>query len=470
MDARRPSVRKATVPRRSETASPTPLELADQELLSRLGWFTNLRWLAAICCAGVVLCGRYVFRLDLPMPELLAGVAFLLLYNTICVLVSRVTRLTQGVPRRRIILLANAQIALDLVALTTLLHFAGGVENLFLFFYVFHMVIASILLSTLNAALHATLAAALFNAVAWLEACGILPHVHLHPVVPDDLYRNGLFVFEVCFVLTVTLYITVYLASSIMRRLRQREREIQDAIGELRSLDLQKSFFMRKVSHELRSPLAAIQSLLQVILAGHRGSLEPGQAQLIQRADARAGELLILVNELLTYSRLRSASRLERREGVALSSVARKVVDLFAPMCDQKAIELTAEFGHAVVMGDDEALEELVSNLVSNAVRYTPQGGKIAVRTAMESGRVELEVRDTGIGIEPTELPHIFEEFHRTPRGKKFERTGTGLGLAIVRRVAEMHDGEVRVESTPDVGSTFRVSFPASGEENALPS
>lgn len=448
MNSRQP----ATLPR---------LDLTDQELFYRLGWFINLRWLAGLGCAGVILFTRYVLRVPVPMPKLVGGILFILLYNAFCTLVAKVMYLSQRVSRRNIILFANAQIALDIVALTLLIHFAGGVENFFLIFYIFHMVIASALLSARNAALQATFAAALFNAVAWLEAFGLIHHEHLEGIVPPDLYQSPFFVFEVCFALTATLYITVYLAGSISARLRQREREIEEANLNLHSLDKQKSFFMRKVSHELRSPLAAIQTLLKVILAGHRGAVAPEQQRLIHRADTRAGELLALVDELLRYSRLRSAAGADSRERVALCGLTQKVLDLFTPMCEERGIELRAELGHAAVQGDEEALEELVTNLISNAVRYTPQGGSIFVRTSGGDERVELQVSDTGIGIEPEELPHIFEEFHRSPSAKQFEPTGTGLGMAIVKRVADMHGGEVSVQSAPGQGTSFKVALPA---------
>ena len=444
-----------------QPATAPRLDLTDRELFYRLGWFINLRWLAGLGCTGVVFLARYVLRIRLPMQKLVGAILFILVYNAFCALVAKVMYVSQRVSRRNTIVFANGQIALDLVALTLLIHFGGGVENLFLIFYIFHMVIASELLSPKNALLHATFAAVLINGVAWLEAFGAVPHVHLDRVVPPELYRNRFFVFEICFILTATLYITVYLATSISARLRERERELENANVELRSLDEQKSFFMRKVSHELRSPLAAIQTLLKVILTGHRGQLASQQQEMVQRADNRAGELLALVDELLRYSRLRHATRLERREPVAVSDLARKVVDLFTPMGEDRGIDLRAELGRAVVEGDEEGLEELITNLVSNAVRYTPRGGSVLVRTGGDGDRVQLEVSDTGIGIEPDQLPHIFEEFRRAPGEKHFTASGTGLGMAIATRVAEMHHGHIDVQSTPNKGTTFTVTLPS---------
>ena len=452
----------------SQPALQPQLDLTGQELFHRLGWFIRLRWLAGLGCTGVILFARHAMGVDAPMRKLVGTILFVLVYNAFCALAVRVIHLSQPVSRRSVVLFANVQIALDLVALSLLLHFAGGVENFFLVFYIFHMVIACELLSRTNAMLQATLAAGLFNAVAWLEAFGVASHVHLDPIVPRELYKNRLFVFEVSFVLTATLYITVYLAGSISARLRQREREIEQANLSLRSLDKQKSFFMRKASHEMRAPLAAMQSLLQAAQVSPGGGLSHQQHDLIQRADNRAAGLLMLVDELLRYSRLRAATGLGRRETVPLSDLARKVVDLFAPMAEERKIDLRAESGRAVVDGDEEGLEELVTNLVSNAVRYTPEGGSVFVRTASDAKHVRLEVSDTGIGIEPQELPHIFEEFHRSSRAKSFEPSGAGLGMAIAKWVVEMHRGEIRVESTPGVGTTFRVTLPIAAPAEKL--
>ena len=445
-----------------QQATQSELGLTDQELFNRLGWFINLRWVAGLGCTVTILFARHGLAVEgLPMRELMGTVLFILVYNAFCALVAKVMYLSQSVSRHNIVLFANVQIGLDLLALTVLIHFGGGVENFFIVFYIFHMVIASELLSPTAAALQATFAAVLLNAVAWLEALGHIPHVHLHPVVPADLYRNRLFVFEVCAVLTATLYIVVYLASSISARLRQREHEIERANVDLRSLDKQRTYFTLKVSHELRAPLAAMQSLLKVVLTGHCGAVPPKQQELIQRAHDRTARLLTLVAELLRYSRLRSTDALAHREPVAISDLARKVTDLFAPMAEERRITLRTELGRAVVEGDEEALEELVTNLVSNAIRYSPEEGSVLVRTAQNGTDVRLEVSDTGIGIEPEELPQIFEEFHRSPRAREFAPQGTGLGMAIVKRVVDIHHGDVRVESTPGEGSSFHVVLPA---------
>jgi signal transduction histidine kinase len=453
----------------AQDARPDEMTLVEQEVIERVDWFIRLRWLAALGAALTLVAAWYVFGVRFAVRPLAAVIASIFLYNAVFALVVRRMRRPPGATGRATVTLVNVQISLDLVALAFLIYFGGGVENFFIMFFVFHMIIASALLSPTNAYLQATLAALLVNGMCWLDYLRVLPHFGLGGLFLGSgdgalrgLHGDGLYVLMVSSVTTATLYIAVYMASSIATRLREREWELARACRRLQLLDSEKSYFMRRAGHGLRSPLAAIKSLLRLISEGFAGTVDERSRDLIDRTVRRTDDLIALVDDLLRYSRLQATSEIENRQHVSLEALLADTVATFRPMAEEKGIALEVEAGPVTVLGDPEGLADLVSNLLSNAIKYTPAGGQVEVQLRREGDQARLDVRDTGIGIPQEAEEHIFEEFYRAGNAKALEPGGTGLGLAIARRVATVHSGTIRVTSAPGMGSTFSVSLPAS--------
>ena len=172
--------------------------------------------------------------------------------------------------------------------------------------------------------------------------------------------------------------------------------------------------------------------------------------------------MLCLLDDLLTLARAQEVRPELWPRPVRLDETVQRVVALFAAEAAAKGIkqETAVAADLPPLLGDPAGIEDLLTNLVSNAIRYTPSGGAVRVSAAPGEGRVVLKVSDTGIGIAPDELPHIFEEFYRSERARELAKEGSGLGLAIVRAVVKAHGGEVAVESAPGKGTTFTVSLP----------
>ena len=230
----------------------------------------------------------------------------------------------------------------------------------------------------------------------------------------------------------------------------------------LERADRSKSDFMQMVSHELRSPLSAVQSMLRILEQGYVGSMTSKQRDLVQRSQRRASALMAMVNDLLDLA----AGKMEQLRGekkeVVLNEVITKVTELIQTKAEEKELEFTIEIAEEslVLIGVEDGLERVFMNLVSNAVKYTPAGGLVTVRAWSEDDQIKLEVSDTGIGIPEKALPRIFEEFYRAKNAKAVKMEGTGLGLAIAKDVVEQHGGQISVESVGGKGSTFRVILP----------
>jgi signal transduction histidine kinase len=236
------------------------------------------------------------------------------------------------------------------------------------------------------------------------------------------------------------------------------------AVIALRQAELHRATltFMRKVTHELRAPLAAIGSYLKVLLEGIAGSLTQQQTDMLRRADRRTTLLLAEVNDLLSLSRARLDRPSEANVEFRLPTVVDGVVSLMKPKAEAGGVTLAADSAPDVppLVGSPEDIEELVSNLVSNAVKYTPSGGRVVASARLNGQGVLLRVSDTGMGIPADDMPRLFNEFHRCANVRQSGIEGTGLGMAIVKTIADRHRAEVRVDSEEGKGTTVEVRFP----------
>jgi PAS domain S-box-containing protein len=233
--------------------------------------------------------------------------------------------------------------------------------------------------------------------------------------------------------------------------------------------DRAKNEFVSNVSHELRTPMTAIKGYTDLLYAGSVGPINQEQKRFVKIIKNNAERLTALINDLLDISRVETGRvRFEPRP-MQVGDVIAEVVNALAGQAEAKDQTLAYEIvgGLPDVMGDRNRLNQVVTNLVGNAIRYTPPGGEIEVRTYRVEGAVRVDVRDTGIGIAAEDLGHLFERFYRAEHPVVQEIGGTGLGLAIVKMFVEMHGGRVWVDSELGEGSTFTfiLPVPAQAEE-----
>lgn len=433
-----------------------------QELFERLGWFVSIRWFAGLGALLLVLVGWYGFDVRFPPRPVVLTIAALFTYNAVFLLLVTDAYRRHRVSPHFVHGCANAQILCDMVALAFLMHFTGGVENPFIVFFICPLVIASELLPNRVAYTYALLGAVLIHLVAWLEYADVLPHVPVGRLFGAEMYRSPLVVAEFSATLSLLGFATVFLGGSIAARLRQREAELEAAHAHLRELEESKSFLMRRTSHDLRAPLDALVSMLRAVTLHAGETCEPTLADMLARAEKRAVNLTHLIDELHRYAVLRDATAELRKEPVDLADVVNQSVGLYEAMAVERSLQLHADIETpAVITGNADALSELVGNLLSNAIQYTPAGGHVRVYLRAANDHVELTVCDTGIGIPANALTRVFEEFYRAENAKRAFRNGTGMGLPIVKRVVEAHGGTLDVQSIVGEGTTFTLAFPA---------
>ena len=234
------------------------------------------------------------------------------------------------------------------------------------------------------------------------------------------------------------------------------------AYRNLEELDRAKSRFVFAVAHELKAPVAAVLSRLATLDEGYAGDLSEKQRDLVIRAIRRMTALQALIRDLLALGALQGRLPERIETDVDVQRVLRRLVELIQPEADGKGVVLRVRVPEDPVFAraTEEDVERLAGNLLENAVKYTRPGGSVDVDLAQDGGGVRLTVRDTGIGIPPQSLPHIFDEFFRARNAKDLGEEGTGLGLSLVKRIVDLYQGEVRVDSTLDQGTTFVVTLP----------
>ena len=235
-----------------------------------------------------------------------------------------------------------------------------------------------------------------------------------------------------------------------------------EALGKL---DQMKSRFVMTVTHELRSPVSVVRSLTRTMLAGYVGALPDPLREMLIRVQHRADFLQTLIDDLLDLATGKAdLSAKEERVPVRLDEAVERVVERFKIPAQEKEIALEwhcdCADGPIKIAATDEGIDRILNNLVSNAVKYTPHGGRVSVKLFARNNCATLEIADSGIGIPEEALPHLFEEFYRAPNAKAQVKEGTGLGLVITKDLVVRYGGHIGVQSAAGQWTTFTVTFP----------
>ncbi len=249
------------------------------------------------------------------------------------------------------------------------------------------------------------------------------------------------------------------LAATLELQIAARTRELAEANARLTELDHLKSKFVSDVSHELRTPIANLKLYIDLLTHGRPEKY----TQYITVLEQQIKRVVALVDDILDLSRLEQ--RKERGgafQAVALNEVVEQVVAALQPRAEAAGLQLTCELARNLppAYGDANQLAQVITNLVANALNYT-QAGYVRISTRAQSDQVCLCVTDSGSGIDPEDLPHLFERFYRGQRVIKNDVPGTGLGLAIVKEIVDLHAGRIEVDSRPGQGTTFTVQLKA---------
>jgi PAS domain S-box-containing protein len=233
-------------------------------------------------------------------------------------------------------------------------------------------------------------------------------------------------------------------------------------ITALKEINKIKSQFVSMVAHELRAPMAAIKGWLEVVLSGEAGGDEEQKNRWLKRAMDRSDSLLALVDDLLVINRMETGKIAQKMESVKLNDVVEKIIEFLKPDAANREVSIQAGLPGDLpsIQADVRDMEKLFTNLISNAIKYNRKDGSVSIVGELEGSFIRYDVKDTGIGISPENLAHVFEDFYRSDDERIKKIPGTGLGLTIAKKIVNSHVGRIEVESQPGKGSTFSVFLP----------
>ncbi|MBL6949101.1 MAG: HAMP domain-containing histidine kinase [Bacteroidales bacterium] len=254
-------------------------------------------------------------------------------------------------------------------------------------------------------------------------------------------------------------FITVLLISFIIGKYSY---DLQKINRKLRQTNERKSKFILKVAHQLRAPVSAIQSCLKVVTEGY--APKEIHMDMISRAENRTRTIIPLINDLLDLAKTEELTKPKQKEYMDFKEMLSRTVAMMKEKAESKKIALSLKMEGTLppIKARPEDIDDVFSNIIDNAIKYTPPDGKVEVIAKTDDEKIKVEIQDTGVGIPEGDIHHIFDEFYRAENIKKIEKEGTGLGLAIARKIIETYCGKIEVESKVNEGTKFIVVLPVS--------
>lgn len=442
-------------------------------ITKRNNWLIKIRYLVFFALVVFIVFSKYILRVNYTSSQIYAliFIAFsVLIYNVVFNFVSKSNLIKNTSDSFNPLHFSLIQIIFDIIALSVLTYFTGGVESPFSIFFVFHMILGSLILPSYVVYTIATLVVLFFFLASFLEYFNLVPHYSLDVIFTYSLYNNPNYIIVFGLTFAIMMFVSVLLTNSLARSLYTREQELKNALDELNRAELVKQKYIMAIVHEIKSPIAVVQSYLDLILQHYLGPVPSPVEEKLSRARTRTDEAIQIINDIINISKLKIQSEI-KKENVNLFLLLKKIVDKRKSQCDYANISIKLYKIHEkefIVLGDPQLLELAFSNLVSNAIKYNFSGGtiEIVVDDVAKENYIMVEVCDDGIGIPDGEKEKIFTDFFRASNVKQRGYEGTGLGLSVVKQIIEHHNGQITFESPSRLanenrrGTSFKVFLP----------
>jgi signal transduction histidine kinase len=359
---------------------------------------------------------------------------------------------------------------LDLLSLSALVYITGGIETPIFMFYIFHMIIGAIILPASIIYSIAGILIFVFSLLSFLEYAGIIVHQSIKGLYPFSFYNELNFVIAFVLFFSSVLIISIFLTHKIASDLYNRERQLKFALDEIEEAEASKQKYIIAVVHELKSPIAAATSFLDIILGGFVGEINDAVKDKLIKTKSRVVESIENINSILRVSKYKLLNKIEF-ENISLHNIIQSNIDKTKIIADRNNIQIKFidnSIEDNFLSGDNVLLNLAFSNLIGNAVKYTPHGGKVNISIDQSLDHYIVSISDTGIGIPRDEHEKIFEEYYRASNTSNKAIEGTGTGLAVVKQVINSHNGQITLKSPSLIGNrenpgtTFIVSLPYS--------
>ena len=422
----------------------------------RNAWFIKLRFSAVIMLAVFLATTTLLFKISFTSVQFYAISSITLsifIYNIILARLQK--HLKYSDEGFNPIHFSILQMVLDLYALCLLVYYSGGIESPLFLLFIFHMVIGSMILPRFVIYSSACLVIFVFSAIVFAEYFGLIAHHSIAGFLEFPFYNNLSYISVILSVFAFVLIITVMLANEIANKLYKMEENLLDSLDKLKAVEIEKENYITGVVHEIKTPIAAVQSYLDLILGNYLGPVSANIEEKLKRTRSRSDEAIQMINNILKISRLKLLDDLGKDE-LDIKRLICSAHEKLKTQIETKQIKLSLvdnRVNKGKVLGDKFLLEIGFSNIISNAIKYVDKNGKIIITLDDSQNEVIIKVCDNGVGIPPEEKKNIFQEFFRASNIKHKGYEGVGLGLTVVKQIITKHQGNITFQSPSTLAS-----------------
>lgn len=413
-------------------------------------WFIRLRYLVVFLLFCFLMIGQYLLNFNFNHEQIVAIsiITFLILsYNVTIHLLRKYVGCSAD--RFNSLHLSLIQMILDLIALMMLVYYTGTIESPLYIFFIFHMIIGSLILPGYLVYAIAGIVSFTFCLLTIFQKFGII-----HTYLINGLYSapvHHTFSYDILSMsaFTIMLFASVYLANKIAKQLYQREQQLRTSLQRLDEAEKAKQKYIIGIVHEIKTPVTAIKSIIDLILQNFVGPISKDVEQKLNRAKIRTDETLQLLNNVLRISRLKLLD-IRSTEEIDINFFIQNILEKQTENAKAKYVDLFFDDRRVekkFIRSDMILLELALSNIIGNAIKYVNEKGRVEIILDDIDEKLLIEVCDDGIGIPKEELPKIFNQFYRASNIDRSRHEGSGMGLALTREIIERLGGEIKVES-----------------------
>lgn len=420
-------------------------------------WFIKLRYGAVAMLLILILYPKYFLGVKLSETQssaLLIITISILIYNILFHYIRRF--LKHDANSFNPLHLSVFQMIFDLIALMLVVYFTGSVESPILLFFVIHMIVGSLILPGFVIYAFAIVIILVFWVITVGEYYSFIWHHHIEGYLPIELYKNFNYVLAINVSLAFLVFIIVLIANRMANQLYRREQQLVESLEKINSAEKEKQKYISGIVHEIKTPLSAVHSYLDLVLQKFLGPLDEVVEEKLIRARRRSEEAIDLINNVLKISKLKLEDSIIKEE-VDIAPILARAIRVAKVNADAKGVKLNLinkrKEKHKIE-GDPILIQIAFSNIISNAIKYNNMDGLVEITVDEDADNLIVKVCDNGIGIPKSEIDKIYNDFFRASNVKNIGIEGSGLGLSVVKQVVERHNGTINIQSPCPLATT----------------
>ena len=432
-------------------------------------WFIKLRYGAVFMLIFLIFYPKYFLNIQLSSDQqnsLLVITLLIFFYNITFHAIRKYLKHDAG--QFNPLHLSILQMIFDLISLMLIVYYTGSVESPLLLFFVVHMIVGSLILPGFVIYSFAIVVVLSFWGITVGEYYSIISHHHISGFLPAPLHQSFNYVLAINLSFAFMVFMIVLIANRMANQLYIREQQLLESIDKINAAEKEKQKYISGIVHEIKTPLAAVHSYLDLVLQKFLGPLDEVVEEKLVRARRRSEEAIELINNVLKISKLKLEDSFNKEE-VDIASILARTIKVAKVNADAKGVKLSLvnkrKEKHKII-GDTFLIQIALSNIISNAIKYNNMDGLVEINVDEDEDNLVIKVCDNGIGIPQEDIEKVFTDFYRAKNTKQFGAEGSGLGLSVVKQIVERHNGKISIKSpshlstSKNPGTCVKISLP----------